>query len=305
MLAFENKPAAPPDFVPADAVTFVRWRIDGTQIWNTLEATLTELFPTFPGTVNFFEDMLKQKDPAFDLRRNLIQNLGDDFISFQKNPRTATLADAGSPPALFLIGTANGDQMVATLKTLSVLMDAQGEGTEEREFLGRTIYSLPLQTPSPTGDTLESAGKLLFSTSGGYVAISSDEATLEAFLRSGDDQPRPLAATPGLLDAAQRVGGTDKGLFGFDNQNAQLKLFWEVLKTDQASIETLINMSPLAAQLAPATALERFREWIDLSLLPPFDAVSRYFYFSVYSAELNADGFDLKVFAPTPPELRN
>ena len=36
---------------------------------------------------------------------------------------------------------------------------------------------------------------------------------------------------------------------------------------------------------------------------PDFDPVAKYFYFSTYAGNANADGLTLKVFAPRPPAL--
>jgi hypothetical protein len=46
-----------------------------------------------------------------------------------------------------------------------------------------------------------------------------------------------------------------------------------------------------------------FRDWADFSLLPDYDAVSKYFYLSVFGGSANADGLTLKVYAPRPPQL--
>jgi len=46
-----------------------------------------------------------------------------------------------------------------------------------------------------------------------------------------------------------------------------------------------------------------FRDWMDFSLLPDYDQVSKYFYFSVYGGGATADGLSFKVFAPRPPQL--
>jgi hypothetical protein len=58
----------------------------------------------------------------------------------------------------------------------------------------------------------------------------------------------------------------------------------------------------------PATAggdqLESLLQWADFSLLPSFDSVSKYFYFSVYAGTFSSDGFALKMYMPTPPQLR-
>ncbi|MCX6928041.1 MAG: hypothetical protein NT154_33245 [Verrucomicrobia bacterium] len=44
---------------------------------------------------------------------------------------------------------------------------------------------------------------------------------------------------------------------------------------------------------------------MDFSLLPPFEKVTQYFYFTVFAVSANANGLDLKVFTPTPPALRS
>jgi hypothetical protein len=44
---------------------------------------------------------------------------------------------------------------------------------------------------------------------------------------------------------------------------------------------------------------------MDFSLLPAFEKVAQYFYFSIYAVSANVDGLTLKVFAPTPPALRS
>jgi len=46
------------------------------------------------------------------------------------------------------------------------------------------------------------------------------------------------------------------------------------------------------------------RQWFDFSLLPPFEKISRYFYFTVCAGGVNPDGFNLKFFAPAPPQLK-
>jgi hypothetical protein len=49
---------------------------------------------------------------------------------------------------------------------------------------------------------------------------------------------------------------------------------------------------------------DSFKDLMDFSLLPPFDKISKYFSFSVYSASANSDGFTFKMFAPVPPGMR-
>jgi hypothetical protein len=49
---------------------------------------------------------------------------------------------------------------------------------------------------------------------------------------------------------------------------------------------------------------KRLKDWVDFSLLPPFEKIAKYFHFSVSSGSFTADGFSYKAFTPTPPQLK-
>ena len=121
----------------------------------------------------------REKDPDFDIRKNLFDNLGDDMISYQKAPTGNTPADLNSPPGLFLLSSPHPDQLVASLKMIFGLLNSQGGPPKEREFLGRKIYSVPQPSlPLPTADTSRDSRRLNLVASGGYVAIGVDNAVL-------------------------------------------------------------------------------------------------------------------------------
>ena len=44
-------------------------------------------------------------------------------------------------------------------------------------------------------------------------------------------------------------------------------------------------------------------EFVSFSLLPPADALIKYFHYSVYGLSASATGVTLKCFSPSPPEL--
>ena len=125
----------------------------------------------------------KDKDPDFDLRKNLIANLGDDFISYQKSPRKQTLADLSSPPSLFLISSPKAEQLAGAIKALSSFLPQQSK-LKEREFLGRKVYSMGLPGGGGGRGRVKPADTTLsYAASGGYLALSTDAAMLEEFLR--------------------------------------------------------------------------------------------------------------------------
>jgi len=298
VLSFDAKDAGPVPFVPADAVKFTRWRLDLPKAFATLENTLVEISPQMSGFIKLIMDTAgKDKDPNFDLRKNLIGNLGDDIISFEKAPRKQTLADLQSPPSIVLIGSPRAEQLASAVTALGFL--AQPGKSKEREFLGRKVYSIGLPPrPAPGGRPVEQT--LHYAASGGYVALSTDVAMLEEYLRASGSDVKPLRDTPGLADAAQKVGGMGTGLFGFENQAETIRAAWEILKKESGTLANLFSGSPVAGHMKDG----RFNEWVDFSSLPSYDKVAKYFSFTVVSGGVNAEGFQVKMFAPTPPQLK-
>ena len=265
---------------------------------------LMQISPQMAGGLKFIMDSAgKDKDQNFDLKRELIGNLGDDIISYQRKPRGNTFADLNSPPSLYLLGSPNSEKVVTALKSLASLLTGTGNAPKEREFLGRKIYTVALPSlPSPDG----SAGaprNLSYAAGAGYVAMSTDEAMLENFLRSSESTGKTLRETAGLADAAQKIGGMNTGLFGYENASESMRVMLETLKNDSSSLEKMLGMMPLAPRLSGKDG-KGLKDWLDFSLLPPFDRISKYFYFTVYAGSANADGLSYKIFSPTPPQLK-
>jgi hypothetical protein len=307
ILAGESKDYNPPPFVPADAVKFQRWRIDGQKTWATIRKMLSDISPPALGMMDFVlktaDAAAKEKDPGFDLDKALFGNLGDDIITYEKSPSGGSLAELSSPPSIFLISSPNPEQIAGALKSLLVLYTQPSTAPADREFLGHKIYTIPLPAAPTAGGKGPAAAprSLSYACASGYVAITTDTAILEEFLRSGETPPKPLSETPGLSDAAQKVTGSGASLFGFANEKQSRRVLFETLKKDPDSLNNLEGLAPLASLMGLPEL--KVKDWVDVSLLPDFGQVSRYFYFSVYGGSANADGLTFKAFAPTPPEL--
>ncbi len=135
----EAKDSNPPAFVPSDVTKFWRWRINIPHSWSQLETMLNEFNPQYNSVINFvLQTAGKDKDENYDLKSELLGNLGDDIIHYEKAPQGNTLADLNAAPSLYLIGSPNAAKLAAALKTGLSFMGA----AKEREFLGRQIYTL-------------------------------------------------------------------------------------------------------------------------------------------------------------------
>ena len=283
MFTAASKDANPPPFVPADAVQFFRWRVDGQKAWSELEKTLSTLSPGMMTYVNSMFMMAnanaQQQNPNFDLRKDLIGNLGDDWIKFAKAPAGNTLADLNSEPYLFLFAANNPDEAVFALKTVGGMLSSSTP--KSQDFLGRKIYTIPL----PSGRAMTGAGapaapqrSIYCTASGGYVAVTTDISMIQNYLRSNDGKTKPLIQTPGLAQAAQHVGGMGNGLFGYQNQSEAARALLAALKNDPAAGAVAFNSLSGLPINAPGAS---FRDLANFSLLPDYEAISKYFYFTV------------------------
>jgi hypothetical protein len=295
IVAPRPKSASPPVFVPADAIRFWRMRLDGQQSWSELQKMADDISPgilkTLDTLIDAANDTGRQNNPGFDVRQYLFENLGDDFIRYEKpSPGNAPSPDGG--PSLFLFAVHDGDRAVAALQTIMTFAARSAQKPPEpRSFQGHKIIALPV--PSPRNVRGPVPQRLVYcAASEGYVALSTDVSMLEEHLRSAGNPPKPLSGAPGLIEAAQQVGGAGTGWFGYQNQHETMRLLFTMLKKAG-------NNRPVLAPTLPKTV----NDWMDFSLLPDYNRVSKYFYFSVYSGSATTDGMALRFFSPRPPRL--
>jgi len=286
LIAFEPKDAAPPAFVPADAVKFQRWRINGQKTWAALESMLSEVSPQLGGFLQMSISALgKDKDPDFDFKKAFVGNLGDDFVTFEKAPKGRTMAELSEPPGLTLLGSGNPDQLASGFKAAAGLLPTGGEDPKQREFNGKKIFGLKMGTPGqPDSKLLEVAA------SGGFVAMGSSPAVLEEYLRSAEGGSKPLKDAPGLAEAAQKVGGMGTGLFGYQDQRETTRAMWEALRQGGGLGKMIPGSNPQSTK-----AMD---EWFDATLLPPFEQVAGHFGMTVYAGSWDAQGFSIRGFGP-------
>lgn len=299
LLAIESKDANPPAFVPADVAKFSRWRLDGAKAIATIEKVVDEFAPsTWNYVLENANEAMRIDDPEFDIRKNIFANLGDDMISFEKLPRGKSLTELADAPSLFLLSSPNPDKLAASLRGLFVIMSPQGGAPSSREFLGRKIYSFKLP-----GRMSGNAAALNYVASGGYVAFSTDEAILEEYLRSSDGQTKALRDSAGFADAVAKAGGAGNGWLSYENQSESIRVLMEVLSRSAASTNRNELSSVLASMVPFAPPEKTLKEWVDFSLLPSFDKVSKYFGFGLAGGSTSVNGISIKYYSPTPAEL--
>jgi hypothetical protein len=312
LITLEKKDAAPPAFISADVTKFQRTRIDGQKVWATLEETLNKIDPSMAGLLQLMLSSAgKDKDPDFDLKKNLIGNLGDDFITIEKAPKSSNPEDLQATPSLTLIGSPNPTALLDALRMITSLLPPplSTAPLKEREFLGKKIYTLSLaggpslppddgedgEIPTPQDGTQSFS----FASSAGYLAFATDDSMLEDYLRSGENPPKPLRERTGFAEAAQKAGGMENGFFSYENQTETVRLALEAVKNnpDFASM-------PVIGIPVPTDEESTLGRLLNPKLLPAFDRIAKYFGFAVASAGTSPEGFSVKVVAPKPAGLK-
>ncbi len=297
--------------MPANTVNFERWRFDGPKTWTALEKILADLSPQSVEALGLIfetaQAKAREKEPGYDLKQALFGNLGDDLIVYEKPPRGQTPAEPGSPPSIALLGSPNPEQLAAAFQALLVILPSADAATE-REFLGRKIRSVPLPAslPLPLAESSAWAARpasLHYAASRDYVALSTDASLLEEYLRSNETQGKALREIPGLAEAAQKVTGPGTAFFGYENRLETTRAAFEAFRADPAPSTQGRAGSFWLALLGMAAPQQSVRAWLDVSLLPPFARVGKYFHFAVSGASASVDGLTYKVFFPVPPAM--
>ena len=129
-------------------------------------------------------------------------------------------------------------------KTVTAAIKAAGQEVESREFNGETIYHF-----SPPGGEQTFS----FAIAQGYLFMTNDTPTLEGTIRGRSGQGAPLSDSPDYKRSA-KLFPAKTSMQTYQKSDVQMKMYYNLLKKmDSDAIEG-----------------------IDVSKLPPFEAISKY-----------------------------
>ncbi len=301
----QSKDSAPIALVPADVTKYQRMRLDGQKTWAEIEALIKKVDLGVFGLLQLAIGTAgRDVDPNFDFKKNLIGNLGDDIITYEKTPRILNVENLVDPPTTVLIGSPNASKLLQAIRaSVSILPPPLGTTPIiEREFVGQKIYSITLSE-----DLDESGQKVVpqwlhVSAHGGYVVFSSDPNSVEEYLRNAVAVGNSLRDVKGLAQAAEKVGGYNSGLFGYKNQVETTRMEFELLRKDPSRFESVMFGFPIP--LIESGPDQGWQALFDFALLPPFNQISKYFHFQVSSLTSSPEGVSYRVFTPSAPGLR-
>ena len=93
------------------------------------------------------------------------------------------------------------------------------------------------------------------------------------------------------------------GIFSYGNDKDGMHVLLETLRKEAVSgpdILGLLGMEFRSDKLSSVKEANQFKDWCDFSLLPPTDALTKYFNFTVWVGGFTPDGFRFNCFTPAP-----
>lgn len=304
VLGGEIKETAPPAFVPADIVSFSRRRIDGQKAWATLEKSVAEISPQALNILNFVLDTAnaasQEKIPGFDVRKNLIGNLGDDLVTYTKILPPAEGVKTSAPARLVLVSSPKAEELATSLRSVLVFVTTQAGPPAEREFLGRKIFTVQVPSVAALANpAMPNPGpqKLHYAASGSYVAFSFSQAMIEEHLRSTQTPPKALRENSAMTEATQKVTSAGTTSLSFDNDQLQARTAYDAFRAGGVTNSLTPDWLPLPQLVRPG-ALAKI---IDPAVLPPFEKIADYFHLTVSALSVTQEGLSYKRFTPNAP----
>jgi hypothetical protein len=276
--------------VPEGVASFHRWRIDGPAGWKALEGSLQGVSTNLANLTRITVESAGQVfDPNFNLQRDLVGALGNDFITFTLPPTGTNLIQLSNPGRVQMVGSPDPTRLVAGWKALEALVHMKAGALEFSQRTGAGGRRVVVATVGGKSG-VETAFQI--TTSSNHVVIASDAAAMDAYLAAAS---RGVPSVPGLTEALVGSGGGQRGVMGFSQPRLAMRAAWESLRSSES----------LAGVMPPGTTsletVQQVESWADFKSLPPFETIARYWTIQTLTGGTDAEGFRFRWFSPRAP----
>jgi hypothetical protein len=274
-------------------VRFRRWRLNVPEAWKAFEVAFGRAMPQAAGLMGLiFESLGKDRDPKIELRADLLRLIGDDLIACEFSPAMKPPAPLYALPSVVLVASPNPEQLATTVAKTLISLPFTPQTVETQQVGNLGVYSL--RVPG-TGTNEIPPVTLQWGPWSNWLAFSTRTGLLERLRPTAGAR---LVDAPGLEEATREVGGSEHGVFGYTDVRQLVGFTWTRFKQNPNNLDRWIDRSGLET-FFPENAKE-WRNWVDVTLLPPFESVERWFGFTVLNQVLTDDGIALRFLTPTP-----
>ena len=309
MLDMESAVFKAPPFVPASTYSVTFFNLDIKKAYDELYSILYSFNPQYIAMLQAM-DLPDSPDgePGLKLKNDVISHLGSQIVLSQSVNKPFSNS---SMPTESLIALAVNDRN-ALEKSLSLLhgkLLAANNPDARRELLGHTIYLLgssalpylrPGLTPmqAPTESNAPQIPTLAFTVTDTHLVFASEPAVERAIRALSSADALSIGSAKWFTSAKSAVPSV-VGMAALEDNAASSEIFWWMAKQSSKAASAAVSAGPASIKLG-STGIS---ELVNLSLLPEFDAVRKYFGLSAFYGISTPEGFffEFKDISPTEP----
>jgi hypothetical protein len=291
MFELESDVLRAPRFIPASVYSVSFLNLNFKKAYDELYSILYNLSPMTATSMH--APVLPPSpsgEPGVQLKRDIIDHLGLQTVITQSINKS--LSDSPVPTEILIaLGVVNRSALEKSLSLVHSKMLAPNDPDARRELLGHTIYLVglsalpflpggitPMQIPADTG-TLQMP-KLAFTITDTHLIFGVESAVERAIRALSSGGVVSLNSAKWFTSAKLSIPSV-VGLARLEDTAASSEFFWRMMK-ESGKVNTLSSFS-----FGPQKA----EELVNLSLLPEFDAVRKYFGSSTFYGISRQDGF--------------
>jgi len=324
MLELESAGLRIPRFVPASASSVSVVNLNIKKAFAELSNILTNFSPQFAALM--FMPLVPpsaQGEPPLQLKTGVIDHLGSQIVVAQsiKKP-SPDVSGAGSTEgqstprtqSLLAVAIDNRNALEKSVSLLHSTLIAPDNPDARRQLLGHTIYSIDLSRFLPfLGGSPKTPGSSEIPPSALTVTdthlIFASEAAVERAIRALSGSAESVDSARWFAKAKANIPSA-VGLAGLEDSAATAELLWSTIREAKKEDQGADSRNELGVSMSSGSILPQLTfspagsELFDVSLLPEFDAVRKYFGVSAFYGISRPDGFffELKYLNPDATE---
>ena len=317
MLEVESAGLRIPRFVPASSSSVSVFHLNIKKAFAELCDILGNFSPQMAAMLYMpLVRSSSQGEPPLILKTGIIDHLGSQIVLAQstKKPSPDSSDAAPTEQLLMAIATDNRNALEKSLSLLHSTFIAPNNPEARRELLGHTIYSidlskfLPFLTPAAKGPNALDVLPSGFTVTDTHFIFAS-EAVIERTIRALESSTESIDSAKWFARAKANIPSA-VGLASLEDTAATTEQLWFTMRESKKESKGEGSKNELGVSLSTDSIFPLLTfspagsEFFDLSLLPEYDAVRKYFGVSAFYGISRPDGFffELKDLNPVDTE---
>jgi len=250
--------------------------------------------------------------PPLNLRNDVLAHASTPLIFSWRMDKPYT--DAQNSRTLVGVAVRDAEKLDMALARIHQAYVAKSKPDLRRTMLEHTLYLLPpVPMVSPflaqMGQATPEPMQFAFAVAAGHLALG-EVGVVEQVIRDSQKEPSETLGSDLMFRHAKRFLPSEAGIYWYQNGQRYWDILWTVLKTQarQAGTQSPAD-SKRSKDLMPEhgddeipVSIKELRQAMDLTKLPEYDTVKRYFGASAGYLKEHPEGIILEQMDLRPPE---